>query len=96
MVSADAGRGRPACAGIACTMRGWNNPRPISIRLPSDGPGALREDVRRNIQALIPRCEELDRSLPDRMRGHRAYLASKIHRDFPLEMGQEIETGARL
>ena len=74
-------------------MRGWNNPRPISIRLPSDGPAALREDVRRNIQALIPRCEELERSLPDRMRGHRAYLASKIHPDFPLEVGQEIETG---
>jgi GT2 family glycosyltransferase len=50
----------------------------------------LREDVRRNLTALIPRCEALERSLPDRMLGHRGYIASKLHRNFPLEFSQDI------
>ena len=83
--AAEVGRVRPGSAGIARTLRGWNSPRPISIRLPSDGPAALREDIRRDIAALVPRCEELERSLPDRMRGHRGYVASKLRRNFPLE-----------
>lgn len=71
-------------------MRGWNSPRPVSIRLQSDGPSALREDVRRNLTALIPRCEQLDRSLPNHMLCHSGYVASKLHHHFPLEVGPEV------
>ncbi len=87
--AADMDSGRPSQARIACTVRGWNNPGPISIRLPSDGLTALRQDVNRNLAALIPRCEELDRSLPDRMLLHRGYAASKLRRTFTLDLGPE-------
>src|SRR5579863_4371816 len=87
------GRGRPSSANIACALRGWNSPRPISIRLPSDCLGTLRESVRRDLAALIPRCEALERSLPDRMLRHRGYAASKLHRDFPLDVSLDGAAG---
>jgi GT2 family glycosyltransferase len=74
-------------------MRGWNSPRPISIRLRSDSATGLREDVRRNLTALIPRCEELERSLSDQMLRHRAYVASKLQHDFPLDICRDIAVG---
>src|ERR1700722_1032444 len=84
--AAEMGRERPSLAGIAYTLRGWNSPRPVSIRLRSDCLTTLRQDVRRNLTALIPRCEALERSLPDRMLRHCGYVASKLHRDFPLDV----------
>src|SRR5271169_5558594 len=87
------GRGRPSLTRIARTLRGWNNPRPISIRLRSDCLATLREGVRRDLAALIPRCEALERSLPDHMLRHSGYVASKLHRDFPLDVGHDVAVG---
>src|SRR5579883_3595746 len=78
-------------ATIACTMRGWGSPRPIRIRLRYDGLAQLREDIRRNLAVLIPRCEELDRTLPESMLRHHGYAASKVHHTFPLELGPAAE-----
>jgi GT2 family glycosyltransferase len=91
MVSAaQMGGERPLLAGISCSMRGWNSPRPISIQLRSSQPAPLRDSIRRDLAALIPRCEQLDRSLPGGMLNHRAYVASKVRREFPLEIGPHV------
>jgi GT2 family glycosyltransferase len=90
---ADMVRGRPNSARTAWTLRGWNSPRPISICLRSDCPTALREDVRRSLTALLPRCEALDCSLPESMLRHRAYAASKLHRHFPLDVSHDVVAG---
>src|SRR5689334_11210070 len=86
----DTNLSRSGGVGISRAMRGWNSPRPVSIRLQSDGPSALRRDVRRNLTALIPRCEQLDHSLPSEMLRHAGFVASKLHRRFPLEVGPEL------
>jgi GT2 family glycosyltransferase len=71
---------------MAWTLRGWHNPLPISIALQPEDLPALRDSVRRDVAALIPRCEALDRSLPENKLRHRGYVASKIHHQFPLEV----------
>jgi GT2 family glycosyltransferase len=84
----------PSLARTTWTLRGWNSPRPISICLGTDCPSALREDVQRNLTALLPRCEALDRSLPESMLLHRAYAASKIHPHFPLDFSHDVMVSA--
>ncbi len=83
----------PSLDGISCTIRGWNNPQPISIRLRCGATAALREGLRGNVTALARRCQELERSLSDSMLRHRGYVASKLHRDFSLEVGPAMEGG---
>lgn len=79
--------GGEAAAGVTCSLRGWNNPRPILIQLRSHCLAKLREGVRYNLSALIPRCEALERSLPDHLLRHSGYVSAKIYRDFPLDVG---------
>lgn len=83
--AADISREEPSLAGVAWAMRGWHNPLPISIRLQPSDVVAVREDIRRNLAVLIPRCELMERSLPERMLCHFGYVSSKLHRDFSLE-----------
>ena len=90
--AAEMGGKQPSLAYIECAMRGWNSPRPISIRLPSSETTTLRESIRCNLAALIPRCEQLERSLSDDMRRHRAYVASKIHQESSLDMEPDEAT----
>lgn len=88
--SAAPGAKRQGSACIACAMRGWNSPRPVSIRLGTADLAGLIENVRRNVAALILRCEQLDRSLSQDMLSHGSYVASKIHQDYPLELGPDV------
>jgi GT2 family glycosyltransferase len=91
--AADMGHGQPSLADLSRTIRGWNNPRPISVRLRSGFVAALREDLRRNITTLTRRCEDLDGSLSDSLLRHRAYVGSKVHRHFPLDVGPALVGG---
>ena len=75
---------------MAWTLEGWHNPLPISISIQPDELPALRDSVRRDLAALLPRCEALDRSLPENKRRHPGYGASKIRRSFPLELYRSV------
>ncbi len=74
-------------AGTVRTLQGWDNPHPISIAIRPDQLAGLRGGIRRDLAALLPRCEALERGLPEEMRHNRHYAASKRHRDFPLTLG---------
>ena len=76
----------PEGSRMAWTLHGWHNPQPISISIQPNQLAALREGVRRDMEALMPRCEALDCSLPESRRHHKAYVASKIRHHFPLEI----------
>ena len=84
---------RPDLPRIARTLRGWNSPRPVSILLGSHCPAALRDGVRNDLTALIPRCEALDRSLSEPMLQHRGYVSSKLCRNFRLDIGHDVVVG---
>ncbi len=45
--------------------------------------------MRRDLTELIPRCEKLERSLPDDLLRHRGYVASKINHHFPLDISHD-------
>jgi GT2 family glycosyltransferase len=55
----------------------------------------VREGVRRDLAALGPRCETLENTLPEHMRHHRGYLASKLQVDFTLVLGDDVATPRR-
>lgn len=80
---------RPVLADTAYAVRAWDSPQPISIRIRPDLVSALRKSIQRNLAALAPRCEELDRSLSDDLRCHCGYAASKIHRRFPISFASD-------
>jgi GT2 family glycosyltransferase len=71
------------------TLRGWRNPLPISISIPQDSLVPLRESIRRDIDALAPRCEALERSLSASMLNHPSYAASKLRHQFSLDLGRD-------
>jgi GT2 family glycosyltransferase len=71
------------------TLRGWKNPLPISISISRDALAPLRASIRRDLQALEPRCQALERSLPDRVLNHHAYVASKLRQKFSLDLRHE-------
>lgn len=43
----------------------------------------------------MPRCEALERSLPDRVLNHHAYAASKVRQKFRLDLGPEVVAANR-
>lgn len=66
-------------------MRGWGSPRPISIRLADrDELTRMRVGIATDIGRLLPRCEALDRALPQQMVQHGGYVRSKLRRQFDL------------
>lgn len=77
------------------TLRGWKNPLPISISISRDSLAPLRATIQRDLEGLGPRCEALDRSLPDQVLNHRAYAASKLRQKFLLDLGPEAVTAGR-
>jgi GT2 family glycosyltransferase len=79
----------PKGGGMAWTLQGWHNPSPISISIHPEQLAILREGVRRDLEALMPRCAALDRSLPENKRRHKGYVASKIQHNFPLAIRRE-------
>lgn len=79
----------PHHSGVARALRGWNNPLPISISLQFDEIAPLREGIQRDLAALVPRCEALERSLPEATLRHRGYIASKVHHEFSLDLGYD-------
>jgi GT2 family glycosyltransferase len=72
---------------ISFELKGWGNPLPLVIR-PTDGSDVarLRAGIKSNLVNLVPRCEGLDRSIPEWLLGHKGYAASKIRRKFVLEL----------
>ena len=66
-------------------LRGWGNPRPILIqRTDRADLVRMRARIAADIAELLPQCEELDRSLPERMLQHGGYIRSKCSRDYNL------------
>jgi GT2 family glycosyltransferase len=78
---------------MAWALTGWHNPLPISISIQPDHLAILRESVRQDQEALLPRCEALDRSLPETTLHHKAYVASKLRHDFALDLRRAETAG---
>ena len=74
---------------IKRTLRGWRNPLPISISLAQESLDALRASIQRDLAALAPRCEALERSLPESILSHRGYAMSKLQQHFSLDLGRD-------
>jgi GT2 family glycosyltransferase len=72
---------------ISFELNGWGNPSPLMIQLadPSDVT-RLRAGIKTDLVNLLPRCEALDRTIPERSRHHRAYAGSKIRHKFELNI----------
>lgn len=85
--AADAGQPLPRAATLR-TVQGWGNPHPISIALRADEMAGLRAGIRRDLAALLPRCEALDRGLTEAMRCNRHYAASRRHPEFAFTFGR--------
>jgi GT2 family glycosyltransferase len=72
---------------ISLTLRGWGNPAPLAIQIADVRDIArLRAGIRADLAKLLPRCEALERTLPEEALQHRGYVGSKTRPEFALKI----------
>ena len=68
-------------------LQGWENPSPLALHIATRSDVArLRAGIRADLDKLVPRCNALERALPEQTLRHKGYAISKTRHSFALKL----------
>ena len=74
-------------ANVSLVLQGWDNPCPLALHIATRSDVArLRAGIRTDLDKLVPRCNALERTLPEQALRHKGYAGSKVRHEFALSL----------